>query len=52
MLHIILNPVEPLIEDGSVLDVVGDVLPEIGEVGSIEGSMDGILFLAMVSEEG
>ena len=51
MFHVILYLVEPLIEDCTVFEFIGDILPEIGEIGSVEGSMYGVLFFTMISEE-
>jgi len=49
--HIILDPIESLIENSAMFDIVGNVLPEVGEIRRSKGSMDGVLFLAMVLEK-
>ncbi len=48
----ILNFFNTLLQYGSVFELIGDFIPEVGEVVGLEGTLDDVFFFIVVSEEG
>jgi hypothetical protein len=51
LIDFVLHLVEPLVEDGTIFEFIGDVASEVCEIGCIEGPVDLVFFLAVISEE-
>jgi hypothetical protein len=49
---VILDFLDALLENGTMFELIGNLVPEVGEVMSLEGTLNDVLFLIVIAEEG